>query len=80
MSKPHEAPEPWVAWTVAVTIIIGFAVGSVGVVFGWPMFWSGVGVVVLGGLVGWRVHIMAFTEEYGGDGEVVEPGTKMVHG
>ncbi len=41
------------AWTAVVIITIAFAVGTLAVVLGnWPMFWVGVGLVVLGAVVG----------------------------
>jgi len=41
------------AWTAVVIITIAFTVGTLAVVLGnWPMFWVGVGLVVLGAVVG----------------------------
>jgi hypothetical protein len=41
------------AWTAVVIITIAFAVGTLAVVLGnWPMFWVGVGLVVVGAVVG----------------------------
>jgi hypothetical protein len=80
MAKRAEAPEPWQAWSVAIMIILGFAIGGVGVIFGWPMFWAGVAIVGVALLVGWRIRIMQFTEEYHLAGERVEPQTKAFHG
>ncbi|HVA59565.1 MAG TPA: hypothetical protein VNG13_03385 [Mycobacteriales bacterium] len=80
MSKTAGAPAPWKAWTVAVLVIIGFTVGGCGVIFGWPMFWTGVAIIVAGFLLGWRVRIMAFTEEYLVAGERAEPETRALHG
>ena len=41
------------AWTAVVIITIAFTVGTLAIVLGnWPMFWVGVGLVVLGAVVG----------------------------
>jgi hypothetical protein len=41
------------AWTAVVIITIAFVVGTLAIVLGnWPMFWIGVGLVVIGGVVG----------------------------
>ena len=41
------------AWTAVVIITIAFVVGTLAVVLGnWPMFWVGVALVVVGGIVG----------------------------
>ncbi len=41
------------AWTLVVLITLGFIVSTVGLVIGqWPIFWVGVGIVALGGIVG----------------------------
>lgn len=41
------------AWTAVLIITIAFTVGTLAVVLGnWPMFWVGVGLVVLGAVVG----------------------------
>ena len=80
MSKLENAPPAWQAWTVAAFIIVGFLVGGIGVIVAWPIFWVGVGIVVLSVLVGWRIKLMEFTEEYQVGGETVEPGSRMLHG
>ncbi|MDP4676394.1 MAG: HGxxPAAW family protein [Actinomycetes bacterium] len=47
------------AWTTVIIITLAFLVGTVGMVIGqWWMFWVGVGMVVLGGIVG-KVMAMA---------------------
>lgn len=41
------------AWTLVVLITLGFIVSTTGLVIGqWPVFWVGVGIVVLGAVVG----------------------------
>lgn len=41
------------AWTTVTIITIAFIVGTLAVVLGnWPMFWGGVGLVVVGAVVG----------------------------
>jgi hypothetical protein len=60
-SDPHPAqhgrPTSWVASCI---IIVGFIVGGVGLVAGpaWWLFWTGVGIVVLGGIYGASMHMM----------------------
>lgn len=40
------------AWTGVVLVTIAFLVGTVAlIVANWPMFWVGVGILVLGGVV-----------------------------
>lgn len=64
MSQPNEPPHDShgntpAAWTTVVIIIIAFFVGTLGLVLGsWPMFWVGVGLVVVGAVVG-RIMAMA---------------------
>lgn len=41
------------AWTAVVIITIAFVVGTLAIVLGnWPLFWVGVALVAVGGLVG----------------------------
>lgn len=41
------------AWTTVTIITIAFIVGTLAIVLAnWPMFWAGVGLVVLGVVVG----------------------------
>jgi hypothetical protein len=41
------------AWTTVVIIIVAFIVSTLSLVLGnWPLFWVGVGLVFLGGVVG----------------------------
>jgi hypothetical protein len=41
------------AWAAVVIITIAFAIGTLAVALGnWPMFWAGVGLVVVGAVVG----------------------------
>ena len=55
------------SWIACLIIIAGFAVGGVAlIVWNWPMFWIGVGVVVLGCVVARAVNIMDEVLEYGG--------------
>lgn len=80
MAKSHLAPPAWQAWGVSIILIVGVVIGCIGTIVGWPVFWVGVGVFFLGLLIGWRVHVMEFTEEYELEGERIEPGTTMLHG
>jgi hypothetical protein len=52
----HGRPASWVAVSV---IIIGFIVGGIAMVIGpsWWLFWTGAGIVVIGGLYAAAIHI-----------------------
>jgi hypothetical protein len=40
------------AWTGVVLVTIAFIIGTLAIIVAnWPMFWVGVGVLVLGGIV-----------------------------
>jgi hypothetical protein len=40
------------AWTVVAIITLAFAIGTLAIVLGnWPMFWVGVAIVAVGGIV-----------------------------
>ena len=55
------------SWIACLIIIIGFVLGGVAlVVWNWPMFWAGVGVIVLGCIVARASNIMDDVTEYGG--------------
>ena len=54
------------SWIACLIIIAGFALGGVAlIIWNWPMFWAGVGVVVIGCIVGRSVNIMEDVLEYG---------------
>ena len=41
------------AWTTVVIVVLAFVVATLALVLGnWPLFWGGVGLVFLGGVVG----------------------------
>jgi uncharacterized YccA/Bax inhibitor family protein len=47
------------AWTTVLIIVAGIFLGAVAVVLlNWPLFWAGVGVIVLGGVVGKVMQMM----------------------
>jgi predicted membrane channel-forming protein YqfA (hemolysin III family) len=47
------------AWTAVIIIMVASVVATLGVVLGnWPMFWVGMGLVVVGAVVG-KVMAMA---------------------
>jgi len=50
------------SWVAVAVVIAGFVLGGIGLVTGpsWTLFWSGVGVVVLGGLA--LVLVGAFSD------------------
>jgi len=59
-SYGHEARHGRPAsWAVSVVVIIGFIVGGIALPTGpiWWLFWTGVGIVVLGIFMGAAVHI-----------------------
>jgi hypothetical protein len=59
-SYVHEAHHGRPAsWMVSVTVIVGFIVGGIALPIGptWWLFWTGVGIVALGILLGAAVHI-----------------------
>jgi len=49
-------PASWVASSI---VIVGFIVGGIALPIGptWWLFWTGVGIVVLGAIIGAAVHI-----------------------
>ncbi|HEV8024355.1 MAG TPA: HGxxPAAW family protein [Candidatus Nanopelagicales bacterium] len=52
------------AWAAVVIVTIAFAVGTLAVVLGnWPMFWVGVGLVVVGGVVGKVMQAMGLGQK-----------------
>lgn len=60
-------PSAAAVWAVAVTCIVAFAIGGLGVVYKsdgyfWVL-WLGCGLFVLAVLAGWAVGIMEYTEE-----------------
>lgn len=52
------------SWVAVTVVVIGFAVGGLGLVLGpsWILFWVGVGITVVGGVYGLAMGIM---EDYG---------------
>ena len=62
------------SWLACLVIILGFAVGGVAmIIWNWPMFWAGVGIVVLGCVIARAVHIMEDVSEYGGSASGGDP-------
>jgi hypothetical protein len=53
----HGRPTSWVATCI---IVVGFVVGGIALCVGpsWWLFWTGVGIVVLGGIFGASTHMM----------------------
>jgi hypothetical protein len=49
------------SWIAVVVIVAGFAIGGVGLTLGptWWLFWTAVGIVVLGGVVALSSNILA---------------------
>ena len=52
----HGRPASWVASSI---VIVGFVIGGIALPIGptWWLFWTGVGIVVLGAIIGAAVHI-----------------------
>ena len=49
------------AWTVVVLVTIAFIVGTLAIILAnWPMFWVGVGILVLGAIAGKVLAMMGF--------------------
>jgi hypothetical protein len=65
------------SWIACLVIIAGFVVGGIAmIVWNWPMFWIGVGVVVVGCVMARAVGIMDDVMEYGGSGGGNDPETQ----
>jgi hypothetical protein len=60
---PVSYPRPFhgraVSWVAVSIVMVGFAVGGLGLVFGpsWVAFWLGVGMAVVGGLLALATNI-----------------------
>ena len=55
------------AWTAVAIITLAFAVGTLAVVLAnWPMFWVGVGLVVVGAAVGRIMQAMGLGKKPAG--------------
>ena len=55
------------SWVACFVIIAGFIIGGVALIYwNWPVFWVGVGVVVVGCVIAKAVNIMEDVTEYGG--------------
>jgi len=47
------------AWTAVIIIALAFVVGTLAVILGnWPMFWVGVGLVIVGAVAGKVLSMM----------------------
>ena len=52
MAEHHHGSTP-AAWTLVAFVLLGFLVGSAGLIADiWPLFWAGVGLAVAGLIVG----------------------------
>ena len=59
-TDPHRAQHGRpISWVASCIIIVGFIIGGVALPIGptWWLFWTGVGIVVLGAIIGAAVHI-----------------------
>ena len=64
----------WGSWIACLIIIVGFVLGGVAlIIWNWPMFWVGVGVIVVGAIVARAANIMEDVTEYGGGGSGRDP-------
>ena len=59
VSYPHPYHGRPVSWFAVSTIMIGFVVGGLALVFGptWWLFWVGAGASIVGGLLALGTHI-----------------------
>ncbi len=63
MRDPHEGNTP-AAWTAVIIMLIAFVVGTLGVVIAQPwVFWAGVALLIVGGIVG-KLMAMAGLGQY----------------
>lgn len=68
---PHASTGSWIACFI---IIAGFALGGAAlIVWNWPLFWVGVGIVVVGCVIAGAVNIMDDVQEYGSGGGGGDP-------
>jgi hypothetical protein len=52
-------------WIVTAIIMLGTILGGVAlVIWNWPLFWVGVGMVVVGCIGGYLTHMMDMVTEY----------------
>ena len=64
------------SWLVCLVMLAGVVLGGVAIIlWNWPMFWTGVGIFVLGMILGKAVNIMEDVTEYGGGGSGHDPGS-----
>jgi hypothetical protein len=64
------------AWAATAVIMIGTVVGGIALlIWNWPLFWTGVGLFVLGGIGGYFAGIMDSVTEYAPS----EPSTSAPH-
>ena len=64
------------SWIATLVIVVGFLVGGIAmIIWNWPMFWIGVGVVVVGCILARASGIMDNVMEYGGPQQSGDPET-----
>jgi hypothetical protein len=64
------------SWLACLVMMVGFTGGGIALVYwNWPVFWVGVGVFVLGGIIARAVNIMDDVTEYGGGGGGHDPSS-----
>jgi fatty acid desaturase len=64
------------SWLACLVMLIGFVAGGIAIVFwNWTVFWIGVGVFVVGGIMARAVRIMDDVTEYGGGGGGHDPSS-----
>lgn len=65
------------AWTTVTIITIAFIVGTLAIVLGnWPMFWAGVGLVLVGGIVGKVMQSMGLGKKASAAPAAAEPSAR----
>ena len=64
------------SWIATFVIIAGFLMGGIAMIYwNWPLFWAGVGVVVVGCILAKAANIMDEVMEYGGNAGGGDPET-----
>jgi hypothetical protein len=51
------------SWAAVAIMLIGFLTAGLALPLGpiWPMFWTGAGIVIVGGIIAWAVGIVGDT-------------------
>ena len=64
------------SWIACLIMMIGFTLGGIAIIYwNWPVFWVGVGIFVVGGIIARVVGIMDDVTEDGGGGAGHDPSS-----